>query len=335
MGPTILGHNKKFMALYPPRQSEVLGTISTFGASYLIFIVALKMDVATTLRAAKSTWRFGIVPFITSVAIVSSLIFLYDHSPNPNVKMSGFRSFFSAVMSFSNFIVISDSLMELNLAFSELGQIALSSAMINDVMQWFTLFFVTLEDLRHSFQFLICYWVLILVCVFIIRPIMLMIVRKTPVGKPVKEVYIVCILCGVLVMSAVADIIGLSFLQGPLLFGLIMPNGPPLGTTLVEKTDVVISEFLQPLFFVFVGINTNLNELQNWKEITRLQLILFAGYGMKVLASMLVALSYKMRIKQGVVLGLMLNLKGIIELMTFLRMKRIGVINYIFLLLQL
>ncbi|XP_028778848.1 cation/H(+) antiporter 15-like [Neltuma alba] len=288
LGPSFLGHSSKFgNTLYPPRQAVFLGTASTIAGAYFIFIAALQMDVTTTLRAAKRTWRFGIVPFLSSLTVVSSLVYANDRSL-PNIRSPSLRTFFSAIMSFSNFIVISDSLKELNLASSELGQIALSSAMINATMQWLTFLlmsFVRTTDLKHSVEYLICYWLLIYFCIFGIRPIMLMIARNTPVGKPVKEVYIMRILAGVLFMAAAADVMGLSFLQGPLLFGLIMPNGPPLGTTLIEKTQNIMADFLMPLFFIYIGTNSNIYELQRWSEITTLFWIILVGYVVKVLAS--------------------------------------------------
>lgn len=331
LGPSALGQHLgyRFMEmLYPPRQITFIGTLSTFGASYFLFIVALKMDITRTLRASKTTWRFGIFPFITSLTAVSCLVNAYEKALNPTMKFSTIGTFFSAAMSFSNFIVISDYLMEHNLASSELGKIALSSSMLNDAMQWFTLFFVrfTKENRGvHFVQLLFCYSVLLFLCLFVIRPFLLMIAKNTPVGKPVKEVYIVCILAGVLIMAALADCLGVSYLMGPLLFGLIMPNGPPLGTTLVQKTEVVISDFLLPLFYVFVGMNTNFRELQNWTVILTLEFIIIAGYTVKVIACVIVALSYNMSLKHGVVLGLMLNVKGIAEVLTFTRMKGIQV----------
>ncbi|KAI4306887.1 hypothetical protein L6164_030128 [Bauhinia variegata] len=152
--------------------------------------------------------------------------------------------------------VLSQALLELNLITSELGHIALSSAMINDALEWVSLVVGAMtRNRQHSAQFLTCYLLMICLCVFITRPAMLIIEKRTPEGKPVKEIYIVLILLGVLIMAAISDIIGLSFLQGPLLLGLIMPNGAPLGTTLAEKSEVIILQFLLPLFFIYIGLH--------------------------------------------------------------------------------
>lgn len=330
MGPSFIGRHEEFQRiLFPPIQSPVLITLARLGVLYFVFIVALKMDVVTTLRAAKRCWRFGVVPLFSSylfTTIISVLCMIYGNIDKTIENLPNIAGLIS-------FAVVSEALLELNLITTELGQIALSSAMVNEIIQWAMLLivFILTSKLVFSIAFVVCFFSFIILCVFVVRPIMKLIIQRTPIGKPVKEGYIVLILLGVLAMSAISDSIGITFIAGPTLYGLVIPNGPPLATTIIEKCEVVISELILPFFFVFIGINTNLRSIKNWRLAMIFEGIILAGYLAKVLACVVVAATYKIRPKHGLVLGLMLCFKGIVDLIFLIRLKRDEVIIFYFL----
>ena len=326
LGPSLLGRNEIYWkALFPPRQFDVLTALSLIGTIYFLFLIALKMDLLMTIRAAKSTSLLGILPFMASFTVLSLLLKAFYH-----LKLEASRTSLSATMAFSNFPAVSDALIELNLIATELGQIALSSAILNDCIQFFFIVSHRIGD-THKLKFSIMgfsSWILFMFCSFyILRPMMNLIARSTPVGKPVNQTYVVFILLGALVMAGITDMIGLTFLIGPLIWGLIIPSGPPLGTTLVEKCELIISEFLLPFFFVYIGMTTNLAALNDWRECITMQLIFFAGDITKVVACVLVSMIYNIKPKHGTVLGLMLNIKGIPHLIAFSKLHQLKVRN--------
>ncbi|KAA8543699.1 hypothetical protein F0562_021555 [Nyssa sinensis] len=58
-------------------------------------------------------------------------------------------------------------------------------------------------------------------------------------------------------MAALCDFFGLAIANGPLWLGLAVPLGPPLGATLVERSETVIMELLMPFSFTFVGMSVD------------------------------------------------------------------------------
>ncbi|KAK7311183.1 hypothetical protein RJT34_09152 [Clitoria ternatea] len=332
LGPSCLGRNEAYWkALFPANQAEYLILSALVGASYFVFFMSLKMDVLITVRAAKSTWRLGIIPFLASFVAMSVSMNLFYHPQNfGSIDINLVRSLISVVMSFSHLPVVSDVLIEINLLATELGQIALSSSMINDIILWFlilSLHMVRLKDLDSCFRYFMGFLLFLASSIFILGPTVRWIVRTTPVGKPVKEIYVVLILLGVLAMTLVSDVLGLSFVVGPVMLGLVIPSGAPLGTTIVEKSEFIISEFLLPFFFVFIGMNTSLEALRDWRMFLTLQGIFIVGNLVKMLASVLVGLNYRIRPRHATVLGLMLNFKGITELIVAARFRKLGVLN--------
>ncbi|XP_061375052.1 cation/H(+) antiporter 15-like [Gastrolobium bilobum] len=332
LGPTGLGRirNGALMdILFPLKQASFLVSMSKIGAIYFVFIITLRMDLKMNLKAAKRCWRFGVIPFFCSYFVTVFLLSLYK----PKGHSSGDDAYYIPnVFTISSFAVVCSALTELNLLTTELGQIALSSAMVNEIMQW-TMIGLELsppKNLIYSFVYLSLCGLFVLICVFIVRPVMKIIVERTPMGKPIKEIYVIMILLGVPIMSALSDMIGLHFIIGPTLYGLVMPNGPPLASTILERSEVIISEFLMPFFYLYIGLNTDLSEIhkhKHWKVALIFQGILFVGFLVKVLACVLLAPTSNIRLKHGLVLGLMLSVRGIVELMFFARIKKFGIID--------
>ncbi|CAK8566438.1 unnamed protein product [Lathyrus sativus] len=330
LGPSFLGRSEIYWkALFPARQSDVLLVMSIMGSIYFLFFVALKMDLLMTVRAAKSTWLLGIIPFVASFLVISVLVKLFYSPPNfPTLIASRFS--LSATISFTNFPVMTEALSELNLMATELGQLAISSASFNDCIQFSFILahhIESTEQLKFKVLAVISCILFTGFCFFVLKPSMKMIARKTPYGKQVKQSYVVLIFLGVLIMSGITDIIGVTYMIGPLMFGLMIPSGPPLGTILVEKCEVIISDFLLPFFFAYVGMTTNLASLRSWKDFLILQFIILAGDIAKVVACVLVSMVYNIKPKHGTVLGLMMNIKGITHLIAFTKLKNIGVLD--------
>ncbi|XP_028778847.1 cation/H(+) antiporter 15-like [Neltuma alba] len=335
VGPSFLGNNRVFKEqVFMARQVSVLAVASLIGLIYALFILALKMDIILTLRSARRTWKLGIISSLFSFWVMLGLIYMYSPESLPDLPSARDRILFCVNASLSNFAVISQSLMDLNLITSELGQIALSAAMINDIvhaLSYLALYLVHSKEegsQAHSlFLILVSFWGFVGSCVFIVRPALLVIARKTPTGKPVKKAYVVLILTSVLAMAFISDVIGLSFLFGPMFFGLIMPNGPPLGTTILEKTESLVNEFFLPLSWAFVGQKINVFGIWNWDVVSRINFVIIAGYVAKVIGCILISLTYKIRPKHGLILGLILNMKGIVEIINYTRMKRVEILD--------
>lgn len=339
VGPSFLGHIKAFKeSLFLTRQTEVLKVLALMGIAYMIFIVALKMDVVLTLRSAKRTWKLGIIPFFFSLGAMMGIVHIYPPETIPGLGTPGQQLFMCSHVSFCNFSVISQALLDLNLITSELGQIALSSAMVNDILHltYIVATYLHLNKPKGTYTILLIlssFLAFMASCVCIVRPALLWIAKTTPMGKPVRKVYVVMILLSVLVMAFITDFIGLTFLYGPLIMGLMMPNGPPLGTTIIEKSEALIDKFFLPLYVVYVGFKVDVFTSWHGDTVLKVNSVITAGYVAKVLGCVLIALTYKIRLKHGLVLGLILNMKGIIEIVIYTRLKRLKV-HFIFLIIS-
>ncbi|GAV62451.1 LOW QUALITY PROTEIN: Na_H_Exchanger domain-containing protein, partial [Cephalotus follicularis] len=186
-----------------------------------------------------------------------------------------------------------------------IGSLALSSAMFCDVIgiSLTAITFAVLEaqnaGVFNSIMAVLSAIALPVAIVYTCRPAVLWMVRRTPVGKPVVEVFIFTIFVLVLITGFLGELIGQHYLYGPLVLGLVVPDGPPLGAAISSKLDTLASGLLYPTFLA----------------------VLFSSCTVKIGAVMLPALYFNMPVKEAFVLGLILNAKGVIELTVYKLVK--------------
>ncbi|KAM5556768.1 cation/H(+) antiporter 15-like [Rosa sericea] len=329
LGPSLLGRNQ-FMRdkLFNPKDASLWATMSLVGAIYSMFIIAVKFDISMVKRT-KLSLKIGVPGLIFTVAISLGLGIPLA-SFIPGIKGGFFPIFLFSIISFTFFPDVAQALDELNLMNSELGQIAISSALLIEIIQWL---FSTVQDVAtkdnvsHGALTFVSVVAMSVFIVYVIRPLMISIAKNTPEGQEVKEFYVVAILVGALVLSLISDAIGTAFFVGPIILGLVIPDGPPLGAALVTKTELLVSELLLPIFYFRTGFRTNILLFSDWKSFATLQAIIGASYVAKTVAVTVAALCCKIRLRNSLLLGMMMNIRGIIHITIFSRWRYTQVLD--------
>ncbi|CAB4301441.1 unnamed protein product [Prunus armeniaca] len=322
LGPSLLGHNKALRdkLMFGGKEVGLSDTIARVGVIYSVFLISVKYDMATFKMKAKNGWKICLVGFLFPSAVTSSLV--YTNATTISWPSGGtfFLLALTISLSFTYFPVVAEALDELNLMTSELGQLAMSSATINDIILWiFTVvhLIVIQRSINGGAKTLVSLLALILFTVFVIQPIIKWIVKRTPEGQEVKDGYVSAMQLMPLVMAFLSDIIGMRPEAGPILLGLVVPNGPPLGAALVQKTEFVVSEIFLPLFFFRVGLTVNVYSVDDWSSFRKLQLMLTMSYVAKIIAVTVIALCCKIRLRNAFLLSMMMSMKGLIELIVY------------------
>lgn len=328
LGPSILGRNKTYMEImFAPKEMVVLATMSNMAVYLYMFVVCIKMDAIMLTKAAKHTWKLGfcclVFPVIFTIAVtIGQHYFL--HGAGGSV----FPIQFTIMSPISYFIVITRALDELNLLSSEVGQISLAVAMHNEVVSGtFQILGVALgqQDVKTSVYAVLSLCSLIMFAFFVIRPMLYWIVKITPKGKPVKECYVIAILLLLFLMGLTTDAIGASFGMASVIMGFVIPDGWPLGTTIIRTCELILFELFLPLFFVRIGYFTNLSAIKNWDELMMYGTMTIAGCLGRLVACLLVSSSMKLSKRSAVLLSLILSLQGVVELIQSIRWKHLQV----------
>ncbi|KAG9455213.1 hypothetical protein H6P81_008117 [Aristolochia fimbriata] len=323
MGPSVLGRSEAFKkAVFPPRGKTVLDTIATFGAMYLFFVIGVKTDPSLIRRAGKKAAIIALVGVLLPYPSMMLTSYILKHYLSVAIGDAFHVSVLTSSLAVTAFPVTISILSEFHFLNSEMGILATSSSIVCGICWWITIcIYVIMHASMHSplrclgaFLSLLALVVFIL-CVF--RPLTKWIIQRTPEGKPVAEVYIFIILVGVLVVGFFSEMVGANSFNGALVMGLVIPDGPPLGATLVEKLDSVLSDLFLPLFYAMSGLKTDVFAIGDMKRLLVLVLVVVVGFLMKVVGTLLPSLYFKLPFRDAISLGLIMCVKGQVEVLTY------------------
>ncbi|KAK8347174.1 hypothetical protein V6Z12_A07G267000 [Gossypium hirsutum] len=303
LGPSLLCRIPGLLnMIFPIRSFLLMDVVSTMGFMFYFF----------SWKITKKSFAIGFfsvaVPMILTLGM-SLLWMQFNVNPNEKKKVDRLPEIAKAE-SLVSFQIVSYYLSELRVINSEIGRVALCSSMVSTlcstcVVTSNILWNQSKDDLSRFFQS-ICYGIIFaaLVCC-ILGPLLLWEMKHTLGGQPLKQGNLVVLFIAVLMSGFWGHSFGLNIYFGPLLFGLIIPSGPPLGSALVEKLDVITNWVLMPLFFVKFGLAVDIFALR----------------------ASLCALSCQMPQRDAIVLGFFMTFQGVIELDLFRLMKRKQIIG--------
>ncbi|KAL8168226.1 hypothetical protein V2J09_009725 [Rumex salicifolius] len=316
LGPSALGRYESVSELiFPLRSVMVLETMANIGLIYYLFLLGVEMDIGVIRQTGKKAFNVAIagmmVPFITGCG------FTLIDTEEPTVSRTSLALFLGIALAATAFPVLAQVLAELKLLNTEMGKVAMSSALINDIIAWslLAMAIALTETDTSSTAFLavvVSSFVFVAACVFVVRPSILWLIRKdSDGGERFNELDICLILTGVMMAAFVADSIGTHSIFGAFVFGLVIPNGP-LAVALIDKIEDFVSGLLIPLFFAISGFKTNLNLISGantWEWLVAF--VTFSCLG-KIGGTMVVSSIYEMHIKEGFSLGLLMNTKVLV-----------------------
>ncbi|WVY89201.1 hypothetical protein V8G54_034715 [Vigna mungo] len=320
-GTSFLGKASNLKKLFSARSIYVVDAISRFGVMIFLFLMGVKVDPLLVFRTGKKTWAIGLCSCVFPLLFSVGAAYILRQYLSPDLKVYKSLYFIAAFSSTGSFQATASALQDFKLLNSEVGRLAISSSMINGGFSalWQGIVFshrtksMQKYTAKHISFGSLCLIALVLVILCICRPIMLWMIRMTPKGKPVKESYIVSIYVMVLGCSFFGEVIGEHYIVGPLILGLAVPEGPPLGSALVERLDTLISGLLLPLFFLTSSNRFN-SDLISFDDFIVVQFVALGNFFAKLAGVMLPSLYCKMPLTDALALALILCVQGFTQL---------------------
>lgn len=332
VGPSVLSRSDTVKNIVFPYDSlHKLETISTFGCVFFLFLVGVKMDVSIVSRSGKKAWIIGISTFIipillttlSSLALESSLLAHREESLTL-VAMLHATTTFHGIACF---------LGDLNLLNSEVGRLALSSSMISGTLSYTTLLIsfgvrqLHLARANSGILYILsaCAVAQMVIIKAGIRPFLFWMIRRSPQGQPLKEIYICYTIMLVLLCAFIGEICGQHTYYGPIIFGIVLPAGSVLAATLTDKLDGFVSLVLLPLYFLACGGKTDLSSVAPGTALV-CSLVAIIGALTKFLAAVLPCIFFfDMVFKDAAILGLILSTVGVLDIQFYGRANQLGV----------
>ncbi|XP_021810580.1 cation/H(+) antiporter 24 [Prunus avium] len=326
IGPSILGRSEKFTSIMFPVDNQFLvRNIGAMGFTYYFFLAGVKMDLSLVRKTSKKQLYIAIAGVALPCTFISIVAFSLRKSMDKELARLSSIGFICTGLALPLFPVLHSILKELNLLSSEIGRLGLSIAVISDAMGVGVMVIFEAAKQGEGKALAVVWYLISLVgfvvlTVFVIRRALSRVVEITPDGKPVDQAYVVAILLGVLIMGFLADMFGIAIANGAFWLGLAIPDGPPLGSTLVERSETVILEVLMPFSFAFVGLYVDVNAMSSagWSGLGPLFAITMTGYVSKFLGTLITSAFFELPIRDGVVLSFIMILRGQVEIVVFL-----------------
>ncbi|GMN23531.1 hypothetical protein TIFTF001_000160 [Ficus carica] len=334
VGPSVLGRSKKFKEfLFPENADFMVKNIGLLGFMYFLFVSGVKMDMNLLTNSGKKHVWIALASVVFPMSIVLALGFYLRKSMDADLANISSIGEVASTVSITAFPVLYPVLKELNLLSSEVGRMSLSTSIIADTIGMSALIaFETSKQgeaqLKNGGWYLVSS-VLILILLLLVRKLVIWLVfRSGRDGKPIDQAFVVALLLGALFMGFLTDMFGLAIANGPMWLGLVIPDGPPLGSTLVERTETIASDILMPFSFAFIGMYVDVSSVGFvWPALKPLVAMTVVGYVTKILATVLSCLYLKIPLRDSLALGLTLSLRGQVELLLFIHWMDKGILD--------
>jgi len=335
LGPSLLGWLSPELeaSLFPVNSLGFLNALSQIGLVAFMFLVGLELN-PQLLRGRSHTAVITSHASITLPFFLGSLLalYLYPRLSDSSVTFTNFALFVGIAMSITAFPVLARILSERKLMNHPVGVIAIACAAVDDVTAWCILAAVvamvrasgTATPLWLTLAGSVAY---MLFMVFVVRRLLRGFVGLYLDRGRITHDHMGLILLLVLGSAWVTEELGIHALFGAFLVGAIMPKDADFVHTLTERIEGLVVVLLLPLFFAFTGLRTSIGLLANADMWMYCGLLIAVAVVGKLGGSMLAAGLTGMTWREAGAVGILMNTRGLIQLVVLNIGLDIGVIS--------
>ncbi|RBQ20097.1 cation/H(+) antiporter [Spongiactinospora rosea] len=234
-----------------------------------------------------------------------------------------FVAFFGLAIAITALPVLARILVDLGLDRTPIGALALSAAALGDGIAWLalTLILAGTGTVAMTGVFALA---LVAAAILLVRPVLTVLSQR--IGS--DHVLLVVPVVGAITFSACTQMINLHPVIGAFLFGVVVPRDSPMVERVTRQLHTFTIAVLLPLFFAGVGLNTSVGLL----GASPVSWLLFAGVLAVAVVTKIVGTGGAARLaglpgRQALSLGILMNCRGVTELVVASIGLRAGLIN--------
>ncbi|MET0637703.1 MAG: cation:proton antiporter [Chitinophagaceae bacterium] len=321
LGPSFVGmYLPEFSAfLFPAKSLPNLQFLSQIGLILFMYVVGMELDLKFLRNKAKDAVVVShasiIFPFTLGIGLA---YYIYVNYAPDNIHFLSFSLFMGIAMSITAFPVLARIVQERGLSKTRLGTIVITCAAADDITAWCILAAViaivkagSITSALFTILMAIAY---VIVMLRVVRPFLKRMgekyASKESISKPVVAIFFLTLLSS----AYITEVIGIHALFGAFMAGVIMPARSNFRSIFIEKVEDVSLVLLLPLFFVFTGLRTQINLLNDgnmWWVCIAIILVAVVG---KFVGSMVAARFVGQSWKDSLSIGALMNTRGLMEL---------------------
>ncbi|KAF8945508.1 K(+)/H(+) antiporter [Haplosporangium gracile] len=334
LGPSVLGRIPGFAStIFKAESLPFLNLVSNIGLVFFLFLVGLELDPALVVKRAK--FAFGIsfagMALPLGVGAAVSYVLYEEMGPDNKVGFGQFLLFCGVAMAITAFPVLARILAEQKLLTTKVGFLTICAGAVGDIVAWILLALVV-SIINSASKITPLYVVLlsiawILVLVFLFRPLFKYMIKKTKSEDEPSQTMMAFTMVVVLASAFVTDIIGVHAIFGSFLVGLIIPNDTGFADGVTKRIEDLVSVIFLPIYFALSGLKTQIGLLDNGRIWGLVILTTFVACFGKIVGCTGAAKLQGMEWRESLAIGVLMNCKGLIELIVLNIGYDAGVIN--------
>jgi Kef-type K+ transport system membrane component KefB len=325
-GPTLLGSDLS-TTLFPTEIRPSLAALANIGVAMFMFMVGLELNRRVLRRQGAIAVTVSVSSIVLPLGLgIALATFLWSRHPTDH--RLGFLLFVGAAMSVTAFPVLARILTDRGLTQTTIGGLALACAAIGDVLAWTLLAAViAISGAGGSDSLLLLLLVIpyLAVMLGVVRPLLRRMLAPAAKLTPGR---LTAVFIGVLLSGAATEWMGLHFLFGAFLFGVLIPRegterlrGEIQGT--VERFNGTL---LLPVFFVVAGFRVDLSGIGT-AGLVELALIMLVAVSGKFGGAYAAARLHRLPHRQSGMLATLMNTRGLTELIILTVGLQLGLLD--------
>jgi Kef-type K+ transport system membrane component KefB len=260
-----------------------------------------------------------VLPFSLGFLLATLLHARHDVVNGEEVEFLAFALFLGVAMSITAFPVLARILAERNMHRIPTGVLSLACAAVDDVFAWALLALVvaivSATSLGSVGLILGLSVVFALVMFLVVRPLLQRMVPRYRQAGSLTPDMMAIVLVGILTSAFLTEEIGIHFIFGAFIFGVIMPRqgAGALTHEITDRLEQVSVLLLLPVFFVVTGLGVDVGAI-DITGLGELGLILLVAIVGKALGAYSAARFQRVPRRQATALGVLMNTRGLTEL---------------------
>jgi Kef-type K+ transport system membrane component KefB len=340
LGPSLLGAYAPSVTatLFPANSLGFLNALSQIGLLLFMFLVGLELDPKVIRERGRAAIVISHASIVTPFVLGAMLaIGLYPTLAGDRVTFTGFALFMGAAMSVTAFPVLARILRERKLTRTPIGTIAVACAAIDDVTAWCILAVVVViartagaGEATGATGLPVTLGGSVVFAAFMLtagRRLLRQLETRYAAAGQVTQGMLATLVLAMFASAWITEWLGVHALFGAFLVGAVSPKSEGFVRALLERFEDVMVVLLLPLFFAFTGLRTELSLIVGTGGWLVCALVIAVAVAGKVGGSAIAARATNMSWRDAGVLGVLLNTRGLMELVILNVGLDIGVIS--------